>query len=392
MRGHIVKRGKNSYTVVVSLGRDPETGKRKQHWQSVKGTKKDAERVLAEIQHNVNIGGFIRHSKMTVGEFLEQWLRDYAAVNTAPRTYERYQEIVRLHFIPALGSLPLVNLQPQHIQAYYAKALQSGRRNGKGGLAAITVYKHHRILFEALKYAVKQELLVRNVAVAIEPPRPKHREMTPLNPDEVRIFLNAAHETPYFSLFYTAIYTGLRRSELLGLRWCDIDLDLATLSVVQSMHQLRNGQYIVGQPKTKKGRRLVSLTPSSASVLRSHEANQQATRNLLGTPLLPTDSVFSYPDGRPLVPNSVSEAFQNLAKSVGITGRRFHDLRHTHATLMLRQGIHPKIVSERLGHSTVATTLDVYSHVLPGLQEAAARRFDEGLLQGTSTELPVASG
>jgi len=391
MRGHIRQRTKGSYTIVISLGKDPETGKRKQQWVTVKGTKKDAERKLAELMHQVDTGTFIKPARLTVADYLKQWLQDYVAVNTSPRTHERYSEIVNLHLVPALGSIALMNLQPQHIQDCYAKALKSGRRNGKGGLSAFTVHKHHRVLFEALRHGVKRGLLIRNAAEAVDPPRPKFKEMSTLGPDEAHAFLEAARETPYYTLFHTALYTGLRRSELLGLRWCDVDLEMATLSVVQTLHRLRNGEYLVSQTKSRRSRRLVALPPSSAIMLREYREAQEATRSLIGVPLLTTGLVFSHPDGRPYRPDSVSRAFVTLAKAVGLNGVRFHDLRHTHATLMLRQGVHPKIVSERLGHSSVAITLDTYSHVVPGLQEKAARQFEEGL-QRTFPETPVGSG
>ena len=283
------------------------------------------------------------------------------------------------HLVPALGSIPLAALQPKHIQAYYSKALQSGRKDGKGGLSPETIRHDHRVLFEALRHAVKQGMLIRNVAEAVDSPRVEHKEMATLGPQSVAELLNAARRTPYYSLFYTATYTGLRRSELLALRWQHVDLDLATLSVVETIHQLHSGEYVFRQPKSKRGRRLIALSPSLAVLLREHKAKQEAARRLLGLSLLPNDLVFSNPDGTPLRPNSVTRQFRKLADSIGLNGIRFHDLRHTHATLMLRQGIHPKIVSERLGHSSIAITLDTYSHILPGLQEAAARKFDEGL-------------
>jgi integrase len=154
--------------------------------------------------------------------------------------------------------------------------------------------------------------------------------------------------SPDYILFYTALYTGLRRSELLGLRWRDVDLDLATLSVVQTLHHVPKMGYVFREPKTKRGRRLVDLSPSLALLLREHRANQELERKLPGHPLMPDDLVFCYPDGTPLPPNSVTKTFHKLAKSLGISGIRLHDLRYTHATLMLRQGVHPKVVSERL--------------------------------------------
>jgi integrase len=321
----------------------------------------------------------VKPTKQTVGEYLEEWLRDYVTTNTAPTTADGYSDIVRAHLIPELGRFPLNALQPSHIQAYYARMLVSGRRDGKGGLSAQTIKHHHRVLYEALKHAVKHDMLIRNVAEAVDPPRPEGKEMTKLEPENVRTLLDAARETPFYTLLYTAIYTGLRRSELLGLRWRDIDLDVTALSVVQTLHHVPKKGYIFKEPKTKRSRRLVDLSPSLALLLREHRANQELERRLLGRLLMPDDLVFCCSDGSPLPPNSVTKAFHRLVKSMGVSGIRLHDLRHTHATLMLRQGVHPKVVSERLGHSSVAITLDTYSHVLPGIQAAAARRFDEGL-------------
>ena len=390
MKGHIKQRSKGSWTLWVDLGRDPETRKRKQQTFTVRGSKQVAERELRTVLTRIEGGAHVKPTKLTVGEYLEQWLQGYAAVNTGPRTYEGYAGVVHAHLIPALGSIPLVALQPHHIQTYYSKALQSGRRDGKGGLSAQTICHDHRVLFEALRHAVKQGMLIRNVAEAVDPPRPEHKEMATLGPEGVNKLLDAVRGTLCYDLFYTALYTGLRRSELLALRWHRIDLELATLSVVETIHQLRNSEYVVRQPKSKRGRRLIALSPSLAILLREHKAKQELERMLLGKPLLPNDLVFSNPDGTPLRPNSITRRFKNLADSIGLNGVRLHDLRHTHATLMLQQGIHPKIVSERLGHSSIAITLDTYSHILPGLQETAARRFDEGL-QTTPVEVLAAT-
>jgi len=379
MKGHIKQRSKGSWTIWVDLGRDLESGKRKQQTMTVHGSKKDAERELRTVLTRIEGGAYVKPAKLTVGEYLEQWLQSYVSSNVGPRTRERYVEIVHAHLIPALNSIPLIALRSQHIQTYYGKALESGRRDGNGGLSAQTVQHHHRVLYEALKHAVKHGILIRNIAEAVDPPRPEHKEMVTLTPEQVNKLLDAVLDTPYYHLFYIAIYTGLRRSELLALRWSHIDLDLATLSVVETLHQLHNREFVFRQPKSKKGRRLVALSPSLSLLLRDHKAKQELDRMLLGKQLLPNDLVFSNPDGSPLQPDGITKAFTRIARSIGLYGVRFHDLRHTHATLMLWQGIHPKIVSERLGHSSIAITLDTYSHVMPGLQEAAAQRFEEGL-------------
>jgi integrase len=195
--------------------------------------------------------------------------------------------------------------------------------------------------------------------------------------------LNAALETEYYSLFYLMVYTGLRRGEALGTRWCDVNLDKATLTVRQTLQQLKNGDLIFKKPKSKKSRRQIALTPSSVIALWDHRIKQNHDRQILGKPLLPTDLVFSNPDGNPFRPGSITRVFKDIACSLSLYDISLHSLRHAHATILLKQGIHPKIVQERLGHSSISTTLDVYSHVVPGLQEAAAKRFDEGLPQTT---------
>lgn len=379
MRGHIVKRYKNSYTIVLNMGKDPSTGKPRQQWVSVKGNKKEAEKRLAEILYQLDTGTYIKAGKTTVAEFLELWLRDYAAAHVRPRTLLRYQGIVRNHLIPSMGDIPLTQLQPSHVQACHSMALQ-GRKDGKEGtLTAKSVLQHHRVLSEALSHAVKWGLVARNVAQAVDPPRSVNREMRTLDSHGVQRLLEVAQNTPYYALLHLDIYTGLRRSEILGLRWKDVSLPMATLSVVQVLHRLPGGVTVFLEPKTAKGRRAVSLSPNAVSSLRSHRAQQELLRAVMGGTLSEDDLVFSKADGSPLKPDTISQAFKDITRKAGLQDVRLHDLRHTHATLMLQQGVHPKIVQERLGHATIAVTLDTYSHVLPGLQEAAALRFDEGL-------------
>ncbi len=386
MRGSIRQRSKGSWEVCIDIGRDPATGKRRQHFETIRGCKADAQRRLHKLLLSVEQGNYVKPNRLTLAQFLQGWLQDYVRTNTAPRTTERYQEVVNVHLIPALGSLPVLALRPEHIQRYYAKALDSGRRDGKGGLSMLTVHKHHRVLYEALKYGVKHGILVRNVAEAVDPPRGRSKKLAVVGPNDVQLILDASKETLYQALFFTIAYTGLRRGEALGLRWCDINLERSVLSVVQTLQQLRSGEYIFREPKSKHSRRQTALSPSLAIALWEYRLKQEHARKTLGKPLVPMDLVFSHPDGKPFRPNSVTRAFQTIAQSIGLKGIRLHDLRHAHATILLQQGVHPKIVQERLGHSSISTTLDIYSHLLPGMDEAAARRFEEGL-QGAPDEV-----
>jgi len=385
MKGHIRQRSKGSWEIVIDVGRDPSTGKRLQHWETVRGTKRDAQQRLAELLVTIEQGSYIKPKRLTLGQWLEDWIDSYVTTNCSPRTVDSYRSEIRGHIIPALGAIPLTHLRPQHLQSYYARALLQGRVDGKGGLSARTVQYHHRILFEALGHAVKMGLLGRNIAEAVDPPRPERKSMATLAPEDVPRFLEVAHDTLYYLLFYTALYTGMRLGDLLGLRWCDVDLDMASLSVVQALYK-RRGICEMKEPKSSHSRRQIALSPSLVVLLRKHRIEEQAQRILLGKSLDDGDLVFCHPDGSPLDPGTVTHTFARVITEAGLSRIRFHDLRHTHATLMLKQGVHPKIVSERLGHASVAITLDTYSHVLPGLQEAAAERFDM-LLQSGQTEV-----
>jgi integrase len=207
--------------------------------------------------------------------------------------------------------------------------------------------------------------------------------MQVLDSQSVHKLLEAARDTMYYPLLHLAIYTGLRRSELLGLRWKDVDLDMAALYVVQTAHQLRGGGIVYQEPKTAKGKRQVALSPTAVLALRAYREKVEVERDILGIPLTPDSLVFSHYDGSPMLANTITHAYLKIARGAGLQGVRFHDLRHTHATMMLKANVHPKVVMERLGHSTIAVTLDTYSHVVPGMQEKAALAFDEMLMDST---------
>jgi len=368
MRGHITKRGKNSYSVVVSLGRDPATGKYKYQWATVKGTKREAEKRLAELLHQLDNGSYVKPGKVTVGEYLERWLREYAKPNLSPRGYERYESITRVYLVPGLGNILLTQLRPEHIQRHYT-AMQDK------GLSALTVKYHHTVIHKALQTAIKWGLVGRNAADGTDVPRGRRKDMQTWDDFEVRQFLEAAKSSAYYALFHTALFTGMRRSELLALQWRDITLH--QVHVNRSLHQLRDKSYVFTQPKSARSRRTIALSPSSVLTLMEHREKQEGVRAVLGIPLKQDDLVFSGYEGEPLRPCTVSRAWTALAARAGLKVIRLHDARHTHASLMLKQGVHPKIVQERLGHASIQVTLDTYSHVAPGLQEAAAESFDK---------------
>ncbi|MBI4332374.1 MAG: tyrosine-type recombinase/integrase, partial [Chloroflexi bacterium] len=336
MRGHIEKRGKDSYSISVYLGVDPATGKKKYQWLSVKGNKRDAEKRLAELLHQLDTGSFARPGKTTVADYLERWLTDYKP-NLSPRGFERYRDIIRAHLIPDLGAIPLTQLRPEHLQRHYTAMLESGRSAG-------TVRYHHAVLHVALQTAVKWGMVSRNVADAVDAPKKRGIEMQTWDEDDVNRFLEAAKDSPYHHLFLTAIYTGMRRSELLGLSWKDIDFIFGQICVNRGLHQLKDGSYIFTEPKSARSRRTIALPPPAVLALQEHKERQEHDRAMLGLPLGNEHLVFSAVEGKPLRPNTITRAWETLAARCGLMVFRLHDARHTHASLLLKWGILPKVV------------------------------------------------
>ena len=282
------------------------------------------------------------------------------------------------HIRPALGSYMLPKLAPLHVQAFYSSALAKGRKDGKGGLSAQSVVHFHRLLHKAFAQAVKWQLLARNPIQAVEPPRAERQEMRALDEDETASLLSLLGESRLYMPVMLAVTTGLRRGEILGLRWSNVDLATGTITVVQSLEQTKEGLRFKS-PKTHRSRRSIALPAITVEALRSHRAKQAEERLALGPAYDDHDLVCPRPGGAPWPPDMFSTAFAALVRRSGMRPFRFHDLRHSHASHLLRAGVHPKIVSERLGHSTVGITLDTYSHVLPGMQEDAVRLIDAAL-------------
>jgi integrase len=374
MRGTIVTRN-GHHSIVLDKGRDPVTGKRRQEWIAVKGNYQEAEDQLDEMIHQLKHGNFVKPTKLTVREHFNQWLDSYVTPNLSPATVDLYRTVVKKHVLPSLGDIVLAELKPHTIQKIYSEKLKSGLSNR-------TVQIIHSILHKGLENAVKTGLILRNPMVAVECPKSQRPEMITMNETDIHLLLEFARSSPYYSLFYTLLFTGMRRSEALALKWADVDLLLLKVSVNKSLSYLNTpkdgSRILLKQPKTKKSRRNISITPSNAVVLREHHQKQDEMRQSLGQPLLKDDDfVFSDIRGKPYLPNSVTHAWIKLVRRCGLNGIKLHSARHSHASLLMKQGVHPKIVQERLGHASISTTLDLYSHVVPGLQEAAAMKFDE---------------
>jgi len=383
--GNITRRGKSSWRIKYDIGRDPVTGERQTRYITVRGTKKDAQRELTRILHEIDLGAHVDATKESVGEYLERWLRDYAKGEVAPKTFERYSEIVTKHLKPALGAIVLKDLKPLQIQGYYSKALESGRLNGKGGLSPRTVHHYHRILSEALKKAVQWRMLAINPAEAVTPPKPEQTEIEILNNDELARLLQEARPTRSFPAILLAATTGMRRGEVLAVRWRDIDLDAAVLTVNQAVEETRAGLRLKS-PKTKRSRRNITLPALTVDALRRHRLLQLEERMKLGLGRDHAGLVFTDLEGGLVRPRNLTKEFGRIVKRTGLRPVTFHGLRHTHITTLLGDGVNAKVVSERAGHASVAITLDIYGHVIPNMQADAAARVDTAL-GGTLKEL-----
>ena len=376
MTGHLEKRSKSGWRIVIEGGRDARTGARRRIVHSVRGNRRRAEEEMHRLLHELEAGTYVEPSKLTLTDYLRRWLQDYCEPRLAPNTIDGYRRLLEGHIIPRLGALKLRQLQPLHLQDFYSEMLRAGRKDGKGGLSARSVQYMHRIIHEALGHAVKWQLVARNVADAAEAPRPRRPSLVVLDVDGARRLLRAAEGHPDEALVRVALLTGLRRGELLALRWTDMDLAAGQLRVTRAATRLQ-GRTMYREPKSSRSRRAVALPASVVAVLKVHRKRQLEERLRLGVRPGEDDLVFCRPDARPLDPSGVSHRLRCLASAAGVPGLRFHDLRHACATLMLAQGTHPKVVQERLGHETITTTMDIYSHVLPGLQEEAASRLDD---------------
>ncbi len=376
MKGHIRERAPGHWAIVIDL-RDPATGKRRRKWHSFIGTKRKAQDECARLISSLQGGTYLEPAKATVRQFLDRWL-EHIKPRVSPRTHERYGEIVRKNLNPLLGAVVLTKLRPMQISDAYAKALSSGRRNGKGGLAPSTVRYLHVILKASMRQAVRWQMLARNPVDAVDPPKIERGTMRTYDLAQTADLIDATRGTRMTITVILAVLCGLRRGEIAALRWRNINLDVAQLAVTESAEQTRAGVRYK-KPKSGKGR-TVALSARVVSELRSHRVQQAQELLKLGVPLTDDAFVVAQADGCPLQPRTITHKWhQLLANNKTLPRIRFHDLRHAHATHMLSSGVHPKIASERLGHSKVGITLDLYSHVMPGMQEDAAARVDRDL-------------
>jgi integrase len=383
MVGHFKKRGERWY-FWVELAPGPD-GKRRQLSRGGFKTRKEAEKAYAEIRDQVRRGEFVTTSKVTLSAFLrDEWFPAIRAT-TRPSTWDHYARIASGYLDGSIGERRLGELTPGLLNAFYAGLLTSGRRSGVdtrgAGLSPKSVRHVHTMLHKVLADAVRWGRLGANPADKADPPKPRQAEMKVWDLEQLRSFLDHVSDDRLYGAWILMATTGMRRGEVLGLRWADVDLDLARLAVVQT-HVLVNRTVVVSEPKTAKGRRTIALDVTTVAALRQQRKRQLEERLSLGEDWQDTGLVFTQKDGTQINPRLFSSWFTQRSRDAGLPQIRLHDLRHSYATAALVAGIPSKVVSERLGHASIAITLDTYSHVLPNMQEEAAEQVARLILGG----------
>lgn len=361
---HTAKDGTVTWRVRIDAT-DPQSGQRHQP-QRTFPTKREAERGLRAWLAEIDAGASVHTERRTVAEYMTWWLQNCAQHRVKPSTLASYEYLTHQYIVPHLGRLRLAQLVPQRVQTFYGSVLEQG-------LSPRTVRYLHSILHGALADALRMGLVGRNVTEATTPPRRQQAQPRAWTPEELGRFLEVARSDPYWPLWFIAAHTGLRQSELFGLRWRDLDLDRGLLTINQSL--VRVGARTAIQPGAKRGGHTLRLNAPSVAALRAHRTKQLQNRLEAGPLWTETDLVFTPLLGGQLHPSTVGRHFRRLVREAGVSPLTFHGLRHTHATILMLNGVHPKVVSERLGHADIGITLRTYSHVLPQMHEAAAEVF-----------------
>ena len=377
MRGHIKPRmlrdGRRVWDLVVELPRKAD-GRRNQKWIRGFATRREAESQRTEILGTLDRGTYAEPTRQTFAEYVTEWL---AGRNLRSSTQQSYAGLMNRHVIPRIGGIRLQQLTPEALEKVYREMVVSG-------LSPRTAAYTHTVIRKALADAVKRGRLPRNVADLVERPRSRSPEMKTWTAAELRYFLNVVREERLYAAWLLLATTGLRRGELLGLRWNDVDFEAGRIAIRQT---LVNVGYRVetSEPKTHRGRRSVAIDPTTVAALRDHRKKQLEERLAWGARWEDSGLVFTRENGSLVHPDTFSGMFERLVRKSDLPRIRLHDLRHTYATLALSAGVHPKVVSERLGHASISITLDTYSHAIPALEEKAASLVAGIILGGGKT-------
>jgi integrase len=369
MSGHIRRKTANSWELKFDLGVDPLTGKRKTRYVRFRGTKRGANVELARLVHQQETGQAIDPTKETVAEFLARW-DAWCSTHLSPKTVERHRSAVRHHVVPHIGALAIQKLRPVHLVELYRKLQESGGQDGRP-LAPRSIQYVHRLLHRALGHATIWGVTHQNIATNVSPPPAPDSEISILDQKQIGAVLQHLNGRTLRPIVAFLLGTGARRGEVLALRWQDIDLEKRIVRIERSVEQTKDGLRIKS-PKTKAGRRSVTISPWLVAELRAHHTRQQELRLKLGMGRAPADSlVFATWDGRLRAPHGISQKFAQAMSSLKIDCK-LHALRHTHVSQLIAAGLDVLTISRRIGHASAAVTLDVYGHLFSNTDARAA--------------------
>jgi integrase len=378
--GSIYLRPDGRWCAYVTVGQ--VKGKQKRKYIYGKTRKEVAEKLKAALRDQ-QLGVNIAPERLTVETFLTTWLEEVVRRRLRPRVYENYEQIVRMHLVPHLGSVQLVKLMPEQVYAVLAQLADEGK-------AANTIRNVRAVLRRALNQALRWGKVTRNVATLVELPKPANgsgadsasvphaREMSMLSPAQAQLLLDTVASHRWAVVYRVALELGLRRGEILALRWADIDFDRMVLAVTGTMHR-HSGKLHRDAPKTESSRRLLPLTDTLVAALLKHKLRQDTERHMLGDGWVDRDLVFTTGHGTAIEPHNLFDHFKAALQKAGLPEIRFHDLRHSCASILLAQNVHPRVIMEILGHSEIGTTMNLYAHVIPEVQESAVQLLSQAL-------------
>lgn len=376
MNGSVRRRSKNSWELTLDLGKDAD-GKRQRRFVNVKGKRTDADRKLRELMASLDKGLPINTKKITVSEWLDRWIAEHIAPTKRQRTIERYSDVARKHIAPHIGHMQLTDITPSDVKALEAAWATQG-------MSVPGIEYGHRILSAALKAAVQMELIFRNPAQLVTPPRAEKQEVLPPSVSAVNSILadSIDHDDELCPAIHLIAYSGIRRGECLGLHWQQVDFNRQEISIISSLVRSAEKGLIFEPPKSTASRRVINLDDGTMEVLRAHKVRQMEHRLTMAQSYEDNDLVFPNEYGQPLNPMRLTRALDRAGKRIEAEHVKLHDLRHFHASVLLQSGQSPVLVSKRLGYSSVSMTLDIYAHLMPGWQREAAEVFAKAMNQG----------